>query len=78
MTQPDSQSPRSFRALAHRLIFHWRDDARRMTAIEAELQSALAAVARLEKEVDELRENNLRIVELIDVAEQQLTPKALD
>ncbi|QIK63012.1 hypothetical protein G7068_07240 [Leucobacter viscericola] len=78
MTQPDSKSPRNFRALAHRFIFHWRDDARRMTAIEAELKSALELVARLEAEVDELRENNLRIVELIDVAERQLTPKALD
>lgn len=78
MTQPDAKSPRNFPALAHRFIFHWRDDARRMTAIEAELKSALELVARLEAEVDELRENNLRIVELIDVAEQQLTPKAVD
>ncbi|QIM19280.1 acyltransferase [Leucobacter coleopterorum] len=72
MTQPDSQSPRSFRALAHRFVFHWRDDARRMTAIEAELQSARAHIDRLEAEIDELRGNSLRIVELIDVAEQQL------
>lgn len=78
MTQPAPKQPRDFRALAHRLVFHWRDDARRMTAIEAELQTALALVARLEAEVDELRENNLRIVELIDVAEQQLTPNSLD
>lgn len=78
MTQPDSPSPRNFRALAHRFIFHWRDDARRMTAIEAELQAALEHVAHLAAEVDELRETNLRVVELIDVVEQQLTPKALD
>lgn len=77
MTQPDAQPTRSFRALAHRFVFHWRDDARRMTAIESELQSALGLIARLEAEVDELRRDNLRIVELIDVAEQQLTPKAL-
>lgn len=78
MTQTGSKSPRDFRALAHRFIFHWRDDARRMTAIEAELHTAVELVARLEAEVVELRRHSLRIAELVDLAEQHLTPKPLD
>ena len=84
MTQTGHKPPRNVRALAHRFLFHWRDDARRMTAIEADLHTAVERVARLEAEVVELRaevielrEHNLRIAELVDLAEQQLTP-ALD
>ncbi len=78
MTPINSRSPRDFRALAHRLVFHWRDDALRMTAIEANLQAALERVASLEAEVAELRENSVHIAELVDLVEQQLTPKRLD
>lgn len=73
-----SQKPRrNFRALIHRFLFHWRDDARRMTAIEASLASELQDVrnqlSSLETEVVELRENSRRIAELIDIVEQQIT-----
>lgn len=42
--------------------------------LEQELQAERARISRLEADLDELRRDSLRVAELIDLAEQTLTP----
>ena len=46
----------------------------RVVALQQELRVERERISQLEAEIDELRQNSLRVAELIDLAEQTLTP----
>lgn len=48
----------------------------RVVALQQELRVERVRISQLEAEIDELRQNSLRVAELIDLAEQTLTPPA--
>ena len=46
----------------------------RVVALQQELRVERERISQLEAEIDELQQNSLRVAELIDLAEQTLTP----
>ncbi|QYM76983.1 DUF6752 domain-containing protein [Leucobacter luti] len=43
-------------------------------SLQAELQTERERITQLEAELDELRRDSLRVAELVDLVEQQLSP----
>lgn len=72
---PDSGGPlHRVAAGARRKLGRLAGSGSRVVALQRELQLERERVSRLEAEIDELRRDSLRVAELIDLAEQALTP----
>ncbi|SJN12967.1 hypothetical protein FM113_16295 [Leucobacter sp. 7(1)] len=68
MTEHQSPTGRLTNALRHRL------PGGRVRHLAVELQHERERISQLEAELDELRRDNLRVAELLDLVESRLTP----
>lgn len=74
MTQHTGGPLHRVAAGARRVLGRLTGSGSRLIALQHELQTERERVSRLEAEIDELRRDSLRVAELIDLAEQKLTP----
>ena len=76
MTQDTDGALRRLGSRARSALGRLAGSGSRVVALQHDLRVERERISQLEAEIDELRQNSLRVAELIDLAEQTLTPSS--